>query len=182
LAVLAWASSRHRFVRLKREKICVSDSVVVQKSREKNWPAWGRRFVAWMAAGFEEKIVTLWVGWRLRCSLPETRAPMSASKAVAVMPTDCLGGRWRLQRRWPVDRRLLGSRSRGAPTGMRALSWEFEGRRYRRRAAFLMRRRRRRRRRRRPMGSMPISWWGVEHAEGTTAVTDRCVLGFAEIV
>ena len=37
---------------------------------------------------------------------------------------------------------------------MRALSCEFEGRRYRRRAAFLMRGSSRR-----SMGRIPISWW-----------------------
>jgi hypothetical protein len=47
-------------VDLEREKISVSDE---RNSREKDWPAWGRRFVmAWMAARFVEYIVAWWEG------------------------------------------------------------------------------------------------------------------------
>jgi hypothetical protein len=72
---------------LKRE-ICVS---VEQKSREKGWPGWGRRFVmAWMADGLVENIV-IWVdGWVFKYNwawrMAEARAARSASKAVAVTP------------------------------------------------------------------------------------------------
>ena len=48
------------------EKICVS---VLLNSREKNWPTRGKGLViTWMAAGFGERIVIVWVGWGVRCS------------------------------------------------------------------------------------------------------------------